>query len=339
MGNDLSIYVSPEHLDPSVRTGVPGDFYKSVSLHRVLGKRAFIQTGFIGQAMSAQTSVIDLNPRSLTAWIILTARLLLRRRTLVWGHIHPQAGVTARTAGLRRLMRRMSAGTISYTYRDAEKAKHDLPGAPVWTAPNSLYRNDDIEPAAASAPYGRTDIIYVGRFAPSKKVKLLIQGFAEAAKSANDIRLKLIGGGAEEDELRALAKLLGVEDKISFPGWIDDLGELRTHYSTAFCSASPGFAGLGLTQSLGFGIPMIVARDEPHSPEIELEETGAVHYFDSDSPLALSTAILALWKDRAKLPDTEASAFTKRRYSAEAMAEGIESALLDRQPRDIYVEA
>lgn len=330
MGEDLGIFISPAHLDDSVRSGIPKEFYREVSIHRLLGRRAFVQVGSIGAALRAQTTVIDLNPRSLTAWTILTIRFLLRKRTLVWGHIHPQAGAAAKTAGLRLFMRRLASGTISYTYRDAEKARRDLPGAQVWTAPNSLYRKDAIVPAAADNSGARTDVLYVGRFAPEKKVSLLLRGFAEASKLAEDIRLTVIGGGAQESELRALAAELGVAEKVSFPGWIDELTLLRPYYSRAFCSASPGFAGLGLTQSLGFGVPMVVATDEPHSPEIELDASGGVQYFDSDSPTSLSTAIIERWNARIKVPDTDLSIYTSDRYSAESMADGLESALTDK---------
>lgn len=330
MGDDLGIYVSPAHLDDSVRTGIPKEFYREVSIHRLLGRRAFVQIGSIGAALRAHTTVIDLNPRSLTAWTILALRFVFRKRTLVWGHIHPQAGATAKTAGLRLFMRRMASGTISYTYRDAGKAKRDLPKAQVWTAPNSLYRKEAIVPAVAAGSEARTDVLYVGRFAPEKKVSLLIRGFAEANKVAEDIRLTVIGGGEQESELRALAAELGVADKVSFPGWIDDLTLLRPYYSRAFCSASPGFAGLGLTQSLGFGVPMVVATDEPHSPEIELDASGGVQYFDSDSPTSLCAAILERWNAKIEVPDADISIYTRDRYSAESMADGLESALMDK---------
>lgn len=336
LGDELGIYVSDAHLDDSVRTGIPRDFYREVSIYRLLGRRAFVQVGFLGAALKAQTTVIDLNPRSLTAWAIVSIRFFLRKRTLVWGHIHPQAGAAAKTAGLRLSMRRMANGTISYTYRDAEKADQDLPGAPIWTAPNSLYRRDAISPAVPRAAKARTDVLYVGRFAAEKKVALLIEGFALASKLVDDMRLNLIGGGAQEAELRGLAAELGVADKVNFPGWIDDLNLLLPYYSSAFCSASPGFAGLGLTQSLGFGVPMIVAKNEPHSPEIELDASGGVQYFDSDSPTSLSMAILERWNARKQVPDAELSSYTKDRYSAEAMADGLESALVNR-PRRVQV--
>ncbi|PNI06963.1 hypothetical protein CXX84_18890 [Arthrobacter sp. AFG7.2] len=262
------------------------------------------------------------------------ARALMGRRTLVWGHIHPQAGPSSKTALLRRGMRRIANGTISYTYRDAEKALSDLPGSPVWTAPNSLYRKQRILPAIDASLEPRDSVVYVGRFAPEKKVALLVEGFAVAAKSQPDMKLILIGGGSEESNLRQLASQLGVEEKVEFAGWIDELEGLKPYYGRAFCSASPGFAGLGLTQSLGFGIPMLVADAEPHSPEIELEVTGGVSYFSSDSKKELAEALHTKWEERYRLPDALLSDYTKVRYSAEAMARGLQAALEGRMLSD-----
>lgn len=328
LGSRLSILISAAHLDPSVKSGIPREFYREVQILRFAGKRAFVQTGHLAEAMAASTTVVDLNPRSVTAWVVLVGRWLLRRRTLVWGHIHPQAGASAPTARLRTNMRRLASGTISYTYRDARKAVEDLPGQKVWTAPNSLYLSERISPAKSDSR-GRTDVLYVGRFAKEKKVDLLVRGFSRATSEASEMRLVLVGGGAQEPELRQLAKDLGIADRVVFPGWIDDMTILRSFYERAVCTASPGFAGLGLTQSLGFGVPMVVADNEPHSPEIELDESGGVSYFESDSEVALAKELLTQWGQREGLPSLHFSDYTRHRYSAEAMAEGLLSALRD----------
>lgn len=330
LGANLEIFVSSAHLDSSVRTGIPAEYYEELSMTRFLGDRGFIQRGHFGRAIAADTTIVDLNPRSVSAWMILLTRQVLGRRSLVWGHIHPRAGSSSSTSVLRLAMRRLAAGTVSYTYRDAAKALHDLPGQLVWTAPNALYSRDQftVAKSATDNETSRVDVLYVGRFAPAKKVELLVRGFAEASAKQPEMRLTLIGGGEEEQLLRGLTAELGIEGRVHFPGWIDDVAKLLPYYGRAFCSASPGFAGLGLTQSLGFGIPMIVADREPHSPEIELEASGGVHYFPSDSVSGAAEAILARWDERARLPDYELSEYTKQHYSAEAMATGLHAALV-----------
>ncbi|MBT2533317.1 glycosyltransferase [Arthrobacter sp. ISL-48] len=327
MGDNLRIFVSSAHLDESVKTGIPKDLYTQVSIRRLLRGRAFIQLGSWGPAVNAKTTVLDLNPRSISAWLLLAIRAALGRRTLVWGHIHPQAGAGSRTAVLRRIMRRIAKGTISYTYRDAEKAISDIPGSAVWIAPNSLYRKESVRPALDANDAQRSSVLYVGRFAPAKKVSLLVEAFGEAVRTQPDMRLILVGGGSEEAALRHLTSRLGIAEQVEFPGWIDDLEALSPFYARAFCSVSPGFAGLGLTQSLGFGVPMLVADDEPHSPEIELDASGGVTYFRSNSNIELSKTILTKWENRDNLPNLAISRYTKLRYSAEAMASGLEDAL------------
>ena len=326
LGDDLKILVSESHLDETVKTGISPELYRRVPMARLLRKKFFIQGG-VQNVVGTPNLVLDLNPRSLSSWWLLVVRKVLRgKRTLVWGHIHPQAGSDAKTAPLRLAMRRLADGTISYTYRDRAKALADLPTEPVWVAPNSLYPLDLMVPPATPG-LQRNSVLYVGRFEPAKKVDLLVRGFAIAAASLPELRLTLVGGGSEQAKLKDLVNQLGIEEKVNFAGWIDEPEALKSHYSTAIATTSTGFAGLGLTQSLGFGVPMIVARDENHSPEIELADSGGVTWFESDSAEALAESIREAWHKREQLPNASISEFTKKRYSAEAMADGLRTAL------------
>jgi len=85
-----------------------------------LGRRLLWQDGALRLSDSREVVVTDLNPRSITAWIILISRRIHGRRTLVWGHVLPRAGVRAKTVPLRRFMRRLADGVISYTWADRE---------------------------------------------------------------------------------------------------------------------------------------------------------------------------------------------------------------------------
>lgn len=319
---DIELYVSEEHLDRTVKTGIRRDQYHPVRMHRIAG-HAFLQTGYFWRAARASSLVVDLNPRSITAWAFLAIRKISRRRTIVWGHIHPQAGPTSKTARLRKYMRSLADGTISYTYRDAQFALNQISNSPVWIAPNSLYRAKDIFPAASDA--SRSYVLYVGRLEAAKKVHLLIA----ALEYIHDLRIRvlIVGSGSQRATLEERAERLGVRDRVEFVGWVDSTERLRELYREAFASASPGFAGLGLTQSAGFGVPMIVAHSEPHSPEIELSEVGAVQWFDSDDPISLAHAIQSAYDRRGAVPDIGLSDTVRSRYSAEKMARGLAAAI------------
>ena len=332
LGDDVQFIVSDAHLDPTVKTGISKEYYRRAKMWRLFSGRLFVQVSTSLAPLTSEAVILDLNPRSLSAWTLLIIRRILRRRTLVWGHIHPQAGPGSWTGRFRLLMRKLAHGTISYTYEDRAKALTDLPGAPVWVAPNALYRGADMIPSAGKQEGERTDVLYVGRFVPAKKLLLLLRGFALASADAPEMGLKLIGGGQDEPAMKSLADELGITRKVEFCGWEDDVSALRDAYQSAFCTVSPGFAGLGLTQSLGFGVPMLVADREKHSPEIELKESGGVVWFAADSPKSLADEIKLQWTRRHALPNVALSEYTRERYSAEAMAWGLISALRDEEP-------
>lgn len=326
LGPKLVLFCSREHIDPTVRTGIPDHWYVEVRNRRLFHGQAFLQLGGWRTALAARATIVDLNPRSLTAWVLLIGRRVLRRRSLVWGHLEPQAGAGSGTAWLRRMMRQLSQGTVLYGYDSVLPAKEALPSQPVWVAANAIY------PAATmrheKGTLQRRDFLYVGRFEPKKKVSLAIEAFARSKLVEQGFNLILIGGGSDEPALRAQAETLGLTSNVHFPGWVYDADRLRAHYARTICSLSPGYAGLGLTQSIGFGVPVLVALNERHSPEIELVRTGAITFFPSDDASALSEALCAQTSqpttDRQRIRWSDAIATA---YSAEVMSEGLGKAL------------
>ena len=91
-GRRIGYYVGAEHLDNTVKTAITSANTHQVRNVGLLGRRVLLQIGAVGRAVSASAVVVDLTPRSLTAWVILLVRGVLRRRTVVWGHLHPRAG-------------------------------------------------------------------------------------------------------------------------------------------------------------------------------------------------------------------------------------------------------
>lgn len=62
------------------------------------------------------------------------------------------------------------------------------------------------------------------RLNPVKDIATLIRGFAEAQRESENLRLLIAGDGEEREMLENLAKELGVSDKVSFLGWLEDMG-------------------------------------------------------------------------------------------------------------------
>lgn len=222
-------------------------------------------------------------------------------------------------------MRRAADGFVAYTYSSETQAR--VEGAqPVWVAPNSLYSIAQLN-AGISEVTPRTDAVYVGRFESEKKVAVAIKAFARLAQDEPEPRLILVGGGSQEPELRALVSVLNLGERVVFRGWINSFTDLKDVYASAFSALSPGFIGLGLTQSLGFGVPLIASQHEQHSPEVELAETGGVTWFKTDDSDSMADAMRAMYARRNEVPNHHLWEHIVRHYSADVMAQGIADAL------------
>jgi GT2 family glycosyltransferase len=330
---NVKLLTGDEHLDATVRTGVPSDTYARVVNFHLFSRRALLQVGAHLPALLSGVAVVDLNPRSLTAWWVLIARGVLRRRTLVWGHLHPRAGADAKTAPLRRVMRSLADGVITYTWSDRDHLiEEGYPATKIWVAANALYGRESLGVGSFDGP--RNSILIVGRLVDSKRPVLAIEAFAKVDQrvSAN-YKLDFVGSGELMSFARDRVEQLGLQDQVVFHGQIDDVDRLRDLHSAAVVACSPGYVGLSLTQALGFGVPMIIPDDEPHAPEIELAIPGLTcEYFtarDVDS-LARSFAAIMLGEAFAKPERNQLVELVSSRYSAEAMADGFSRAITGR---------
>ena len=171
------------------------------------------------------------------------------------------------------------------------------------------------------------NFIYVGRLIPSKKPMLLLEAFAEAVEGLpTDCELIYAGDGPLKTILQIRSQELGLQTRVKFEGHVSEVGKLGELYSTAIASVSPGYCGLSLIQSLGFGIPMIIARDEPHAPEIEAAVEGVnSRMFVSDSRVSLAKTLLDFAKDRDVWIARRAqiASWCAERYSVEVMSAGL----------------
>lgn len=328
---ELKIFAGPRQLTASVSTGIAKELYSPLRAWFFIN-RAILLRDHAKDAMTARTLMLDLNPRCISAWALLVARKVLRRRTIVWGHLYPRAGSGSWTAGLRRSMRSIADGTVLYGFDSVAPATKDVPAQPVWVAPNALYSVRNLGPISTEGE--KTSIIYVGRLVAEKKVGLLVEAFAKVAANREGIRLKIVGQGSELEVLRRLASDLGCEERVDFLGSITDPAELRAAYSDSICSVSPGYVGLSLTQSLGFGVPMLIADNEPHAPEVELERFGGVARFTENDPSSLASLMEEVLSGHRRFPaGSELAAPIKASYSSESMARGLLDSLRSRPQR------
>jgi glycosyltransferase involved in cell wall biosynthesis len=198
------------------------------------------------------------------------------------------------------------------------------PNLKVSVAPNALYRADYMRPAKAE----RLDsFLWIGRLVPDKKPELAIKAFALAAPALAGVRLRIVGAGPSIIECQQLAELLGIEERCEFLGWIDDGRELSSLFGSAIANVSSGYVGLNVTQSLGFGCPVIYPDADAHAPEVCLLTAENSLEFESDSEQSLASALIELNQRQHEYQRQSISDDVRQTYSAERMANNFLSAL------------
>lgn len=116
-------------------------------------------------------------------------------------------------------------------------------------------------------------LVSAGRLSPEKGFDRLIRGFASLADRQPQARLWILGQGPLEGELKHLARRLGLEEKICFPGFQDNPFVWFKHADLFVLSSH--FEGLPntLLEALVCGCP-VVALAHPGGTEEVLENLG-----------------------------------------------------------------
>jgi glycosyltransferase involved in cell wall biosynthesis len=109
-----------------------------------------------------------------------------------------------------------------------------------------------------SGPY----IVAAGRLMPNKNFPLLLRAYAEAAPEE---RLVILGEGTERGALEALARALGIADRVDMPGFVANPFALVSRARLyAMPSNAEGFPN-GLVEAMACGVP-VVATNCPSGP-------------------------------------------------------------------------
>src|SRR5581483_7439328 len=146
---------------------------------------------------------------------------------------------------------------------------HGVPKNKIFVAWNSIDI-DEIDSLVQHLPMTRRNrVLFIGRLIPEKKPGLLIEAFANASsRLSSDIVLTLVGDGPERTNLERLVRQFNIDDRVEFVGSTYNQDQLAPYFNTSWISVSPGYIGLSAIHSMAFGVPMLVADKEPHSPEI-----------------------------------------------------------------------
>jgi glycosyltransferase involved in cell wall biosynthesis len=108
----------------------------------------------------------------------------------------------------------------------------------------------------------RTDnlIVFLGRVTGEKQIDKLIRAFA-LLDPALDARLEIVGGGDVENQLKSLARQLGVSDRVKITGYVSS-DYLRNALTRATLFAMPSTAELqsiATMEAMATALPIVAA--------------------------------------------------------------------------------
>jgi len=322
LGENFTLYSGENYFESSVKTDYSIAFLNHAKNYFLLGRRFLFQTGMWNESLNCKVLVLEMNPRILSNWFLIIIRLILKKKTVLWGHAWPRSGKNSKSDKLRHVMRLLADEIIVYTKTQAKELKEKMPNAIITPAPNAVFYKSEMQ-VSQTPTEEINDIIYVGRLTKTKKPFLLVKAFIGTIhKLPLETNLIIIGEGEEKSKIIKLVSDKKLENRIKILGHIGDYGNLKKLYSKCLFSVSPGYVGLSITQSFGFGVPMLISKNENHSPEIE----GAIEgenstFFETENLENFKSEILLFFKNKNHWLNKKnsISEYCKENYSIEEM--------------------
>ena len=107
-------------------------------------------------------------------------------------------------------------------------------------------------------------VMGIGRLKPEKNFALLLRAFARAA-AQRPLRLIILGDGEQRDLLERLAHELGIDDRVTMPGFVTDPRVWLASAAMLVCPSQREGFGNVLVEAMAEGVP-VVATDCPCGP-------------------------------------------------------------------------
>jgi glycosyltransferase involved in cell wall biosynthesis len=172
--------------------------------------------------------------------------------------------------------------------------------------------------SAEPRPPGPFTVVVVGRLDPRKGVDLAVEAIARIP----EVRLEVVGVGAERAALEALVRARRLEGRVRFHGQLADTRPLLARAHAALCSSRSEGLGIALLEAMATGLPVVGFRVGGVPEIVEDGVTGML--CRPGDPSALEAVVRRSMTDRAALAamGDAAAVRVRERFSLEAMARG-----------------
>jgi len=294
--NNFELYSGNFYFEPTVVSS-PLIKRKEIKNYFFFNRKVLFQSGIWHLLFKKDILVLGLNPRVVSNWIFLLIRKILNKETYLWGHAWGRKGVDSNDV-IRNIMRVLATGIIVYTKKQKKELEIKMPTKNILSAPNSLYEKSKM--LISGCVEEKRNIISVGRLVATKKNLFLVKSFSKVVdKLPKDVNLIIVGDGDERKEIEEFVNDNKLNKRVSILGHIGEYEKLKQLYSKAFFSISAGYVGLSAIQSFSFGVPMIISKNEKHSPEIEAVKPSVnAVFFNTDDQADFGNKLLDAYKNK-----------------------------------------
>jgi len=106
-------------------------------------------------------------------------------------------------------------------------------------------------------PLSEKIVVAVGRLSPEKGIDILLTAYANQFSTDSGVRLLLVGDGPQRADLEAVARRLGIAERVTFAGFVSDVA---SYYAAAdlfvMSSHTEGFP-MALLEAMAWGLPAL----------------------------------------------------------------------------------
>jgi 1,4-alpha-glucan branching enzyme len=206
--------------------------------------------------------------------------------------------------------------------RDEVTRLFALPGDKVTVIPNGIRCDGLLLAGRHEAPDTERVVLFIGRMVREKGVHVLLQAAPRIRSAVPHVRFVLIGRGPMEEDLRAQASRLGLDDVVQFLGFISDAERdawLRRASVCVFPSLYEPF-GIVALEAMAAGVPVVVSDAGGLREIVHHEETGLTAFTGHADSLADQTIRLLQDPTLARRVSVRAIATVRERFAWESIA-------------------
>jgi len=135
----------------------------------------------------------------------------------------------------------------------------------------------------------------VARLTDVKRIDILIEAFYSIVKIQPNSRLQIIGDGPNLAKLVDLAHSLGIEKKVEFLGWKDNVKEIISNWFAFILPSISEDCPVSLLEAMGLGV-VPIASNVGGIPEIVVDKNNGL-LFDPESVVSLEECMRRLMED------------------------------------------